>query len=110
MTGKLADRRDVGHFLRIRVQREVLRDLPNEDLAIFGGGSDDAVVEGVPGTIVSEGAFALAAPFFGRCSPVGIENSRRVAAEQGNLVGDLAPLFYRNDSEGAATRCIPIDG
>jgi hypothetical protein len=42
-------------------------------------------------------------------APVGIEDSRRVAAEQGNLVGHLAPLAEGDDGEGAATAGLPID-
>lgn len=50
VASKLAHGRDVGDFLGVGVEGKVLGDLPQEDLAIFGGGSDEAIVEGVPGS------------------------------------------------------------
>jgi len=48
VAAELRNRRDIGRLLCIRVQRKVLRHLPDEDLAIIRGGRDERVVEGTP--------------------------------------------------------------
>lgn len=53
MASELADRCDVLWLLGVGMEGEVLWDLPDEDFPIVGCGSDDTVVEGVPGRMVS---------------------------------------------------------
>jgi hypothetical protein len=48
VAAQLRHGRNVGGLVGIRVQREVLGHLPEEDLAIVGGGRDQRVVEGTP--------------------------------------------------------------
>jgi hypothetical protein len=48
MAAQLCHRRNVGGLVGIRVQREVLGHLPEEDLAIVRGGCDQRVVERTP--------------------------------------------------------------
>ena len=51
----------------------------------------------------------LSQPAMGESVPVGVEDGGGMAAEQRDLVGELAPLFKGNDGEGAAARSVPID-
>lgn len=48
VASQLADRRYIGDDLGIRVERKVLRDLPDKDLSVLRSRGDDAVVERVP--------------------------------------------------------------
>ena len=48
MSRELADRCNIGDLLSICEQSEPLRNLPNEDLAIFRRRGNDAIIEGVP--------------------------------------------------------------
>ena len=48
MAGKLCNGDDIRHFLRVDVEGEVLRDLPDEDLAVIRARGDDIIIEGVP--------------------------------------------------------------
>lgn len=53
MASELAHRRHISDFFGVSVQSKVLGDLPHKDLAVFGTGSNDTVVEGVPAQNVS---------------------------------------------------------
>jgi hypothetical protein len=78
----------VRDLLGVCVERKVLGNLPDEDLAVLGGRGDDAIVERVP---------------------VGVEYGGGMSPEEGNLVGQLALLVERDDGERAAARGVPID-
>ncbi len=98
----------MGHLLGIGIEGEVLRHLPDEDLAIVGSGGNDSVIEGVPlwqkgQTEVVQGQAHV------RVSPVGVQDGGSVAAEQGYLVGELSALIEGYDCECASTAGVPID-
>jgi hypothetical protein len=78
----------VRDLLGVCVERKVLGNLPDEDLAVLGGRGDDAIVERVP---------------------VGVEYGGGMSPEEGNLVGQLALLVERDYGERAAARGVPID-
>ena len=88
MALQFADGGDVDNLLCIGVQREVLGDLPDEDTAIVGSGCNHMVVERVP---------------------VGVEDGCGVAAEERDLVRELAALLERDDCKCAATASLPVD-
>lgn len=85
---ELADGCNVDNLLCVSVQRKAVGDLPHKDAAVVGGRGQDMVVERVP---------------------VGVEHGRRVAAEEGDLVGDLAALVDGDDGECATAAGLPID-
>jgi hypothetical protein len=66
MSAELGNWRNISRLLGIRVQSEVLRHLPDEDLAIVRGRRNERVVEG---------------------APVGVEDGGRVTAEEGDVSG-----------------------
>ena len=88
MALELAERRNVDNLIGVGVQRKVLGHLPHKNTGVVGGGGNNVVVEGVP---------------------VCVEDGGRVAAEEGDLVRDLAALVDRDDGECAATARLPID-
>jgi len=75
-------------LLSIRVKREPLGHLPNEDLSVVRGGCDEAIVKRVP---------------------VGVQHGRGMAPEEGYLIGELAALVKWDDGEGATAARFPID-
>jgi hypothetical protein len=88
MPGQLAHWLHICGLFSVGKECEVLGDLPYEDLAIVGAGSDDTVVEGVP---------------------VRVQHHSCVSAEQRYYVGDLSPLVQWDDSECATATRLPID-
>jgi hypothetical protein len=48
VTSELAHGRDIDNLLGVGVQRKILGNLPDKDLAIVGGRGDNVVVERVP--------------------------------------------------------------
>ena len=111
MSLQLAHGGDVRNLFSIGIKREALGHLPDEDLAIFGCGGDHTIIERVPPRLVSS---SVRSRYRGRgvagfAVPVGVEDGRRVSAEKGDHVGELASLVQRYDSKGATARGIPID-
>lgn len=88
MAGQLAHWGHVCGLLGVGEEREVLGDLPYEDLAIVGARCNDAVVEGVP---------------------IGIQHHSCVSAEERYNVGHLSLLVQREDRECATATRFPID-
>jgi hypothetical protein len=88
MPGQLAHWRHVCGLFSIGEEGKVLWDLPYEDLAIVGAGSDDTVVERVP---------------------VRVQHYSCMSAEQRYHVGDLSLLIQRDDRECATATRLPID-
>ena len=121
MAAELAHGEDIGHFLGIRVEREPLGHLPYEYFSIVGRRGDDRIVEGVPIRWASdressspggvEVGIARARDEAGSAiyAPVGVQHGRGVAAEQGNLVGQLASFAEGDDGERTAAAGLPID-
>jgi hypothetical protein len=107
MAAQLRHRRNVGGLVGIRVQREVLGHLPEEDLAIVRGGCDQRVVEGTPAKPL---ALSLSLPAVRRSRvPVGVEDGGGVPAEEGDLVGRAAALVEGDDGKSAAAAGLPVD-
>lgn len=88
MALELAQRRNVDNLLSVGVERKVLGDLPHKNTGVVGGRGNNVVVERVP---------------------VGVEDGGRVAAEEGDLVRDLAALVDGDDGECATTARLPIN-
>lgn len=89
VTSKLGNGAHIGGLLGVGEKGEVLGHLPDHDLAIIGGGSNNTVVERVP---------------------VGIGDDGRVATEEGDLIGDLAALGQGDDGKSTTTAGLPVDG
>lgn len=88
MARQLGGWADILNLLSIGIEGEIPWHLPDEDLAILGAGSNDAVVEGVP---------------------IGVEDCGCVAPEQRYLVWEFSALFEGDDGECASTARFPID-
>ena len=110
MTRQLADWRHTWNLLGICVEGETLGHFPDEDLAIVGCRSNDAVVKRVPTQTSTVLSFVAAKGSGARDAPVGVEHGGSVASEQRYLVGELSALVQGNDSECAAAAGLPIDG
>lgn len=108
MTSELADRGNVLWLLSIRVQRESVRNLPDEDLSIVGSGSNDTVVEGIPMRTRQLESQVYCKQGGPHCSPVSIKHRRSVSSEQRNLLWQATLLIQGNDSKGTTTASLPV--
>lgn len=122
MSAKPGLGRYIGRFFGICVEREAIRDLPDEDLAIVSlqspkfarppylaivrGRSNQRVVERTP---AERSVLLLPTIFKHMRAPVGVEDGSRVPAEERDLVGCPALLIDRNNSECATAASFPID-
>lgn len=93
-------------WLQRRMYSEVLRYLPEEDLAIIGTGSYQRVVEGMPGPVSTPSSCASGVRYI----PICIEYNGSVSSEERDFLGNSASFFNWNDSECTTSTGIPIHG
>lgn len=108
VASELDGRRDVlDLFTRIGVKSKVLWYFPDKDLSVVGCRGNDAVVEGVPGSVLEKRGGESDLGGLGDV-PVGVEDGCGVATEQRYLVGRLALLVEGDNGKGATTAGLPV--